>query len=50
MHKTAHSQAVLELHVKVTAGESVDPINRIVLEIVNEGKAQIHYVPITFLG
>ena len=50
MHKTAHSQAVLELHVKVTAGESIDPINRIVLEIVNEGKAQITYVPITLLG
>ncbi len=50
-HRTSHSRdASICLDVTVTAGETVAPINRVVLEVVNEGKAQITYVPITFLG
>ena len=50
-HWTSHTRdASFCLDVTVTAGETVDPVNRIVLEVVNEGKAQVTYVPITFLG
>lgn len=50
-HYTTHSSdTCIRMDVTVTAGETVAPINRIVLEVVLEGKAQILYVPITFLG
>ena len=51
LHWSTHNpEANLTLDVTVTAGETVAPVNRIVLEVVNEGKAQITYVPITLLG
>ena len=50
-HRTSHStDASITLDVTITAGEKVEPVNRIVLEVVNEGKPRIIYVPITFLG
>lgn len=49
-HRTSHSNGEVEIDVTVRAGETVAPINRLVLEIVIEGKAQIMYVPVTLLG
>lgn len=50
IHKTSHHSGEVEIEVTVRAGETVAPVNRLVLEIVNEGKAQITYVPVTLLG
>ena len=50
IHKTSHHSGEVEIEVTVRAGETVAPVNRLVLEVVNEGKAQITYVPVTLLG
>ena len=49
-HLTPHSDGTVELTVTVRAGERVEPVNRLVLEILNEGMAQILYLPVVFLG
>ena len=48
--KTSRHSGDVEIDVTVRAGETVASVNRLVLEVVNEGKAQITYVPITLLG
>ena len=50
IHKTSHHSGEVEIDVTVRAGETVAPVNRPVLEVVNEGKARITYVPVTLLG
>ena len=50
-HWTTHTKhASVTLDVTVIAGEKVEPVNRLVLEVVNEGKAQVTYIPVVFLG
>jgi hypothetical protein len=39
-----------KINVKVNAGERVEPVNRIVLEIVAEGRPTAVYVPVVLLG
>ena len=38
------------LDFTVKAGESVEPLNRIVVEVIAEGRPNIMYIPITLLG
>lgn len=38
------------LDFTIKAGESVEPINRVVVEVVAEGRPNIMYIPITLLG
>ncbi len=50
-HWTNHSKdAMAVLDVTVIAGETVQPVNRAVLEVTLEGKSQLVYLPISFLG
>ncbi len=50
MHGTNRTSFTQTIDVTIRAGEKVNPINRIVLEIFNQDMAQTLYVPVTFLG
>ena len=36
--------------VTITAGERLEPVNKVIVEITSPGKAMAAYVPIVFLG
>lgn len=50
-HATSHSlEKMVSADFEITAGESVNAMNRIVLEVVADGRPTILYIPITLLG
>jgi hypothetical protein len=50
LHRDAHSEAVTEIDFKLTAPESVDALNRVVLEITADGRPSTAYLPLVLLG
>ena len=49
-HETPHSKGEAEMHVTIVAGDTVDAMNRPVLEVTAMGRPHAGYVPITLLG
>ena len=49
-HQNAHQNASCELDVTVKAGDSVEAMNRCVLEVTAIGRSIPMYIPITLLG
>lgn len=50
-HHNLHTlDDVVVYRATIKAGESVEPINRIVLEVVNTGRPTVGYIPITLMG
>lgn len=45
-----HDQPFAEIELEITAGESVEPSNRVVIEVLGEGRSTAGYLPIVFLG
>jgi hypothetical protein len=47
----AHSlDCSASLEFTVTAGEYIEPSNRLVLEVETDGRATVAYIPVVFLG
>ena len=49
-NKNSHDSGVAELKFTIKSGERVTPVNRLVLEVMPEGRCTPLYVPIMFLG
>jgi hypothetical protein len=49
-HKNSHQTASCELDVTIKAGESVEAMNRCVLEVVGVGRSVPMYIPVVLLG
>ena len=47
---TTHSDAITELDIQITAPERVEAKNRLVLEIVADGRPTVAYIPVMLLG
>lgn len=47
---SSHSDAITELDFRITAPEQIEAKNRLVLEIVAEGRPTVAYIPILLLG
>ena len=46
----SHQNGACDVEFTVKAGERVEPVNRIVLEVTAEGRASAAYVPVVLLG
>jgi len=49
-HWTAHDNGKISQHFVITAGEKIESINRIVVEVVAEQRPTAGYVPLVLLG
>ena len=49
-HKNSHQTASCEIDVTIKAGESVEAMNRCVLEVVGVGRSIPMYIPVVLLG
>ena len=49
-HVNAHYDGTYDMDVTVRAVDGVEPVNRLVLEVIAEGRGQARYVPIVLLG
>ncbi|MBR5869248.1 MAG: ADP-ribosylglycohydrolase family protein [Clostridia bacterium] len=45
-----HHQPYVDGEFEITAGETVEPINRVVIEVTTENRVTAGYIPITLLG
>lgn len=45
-----HDQPFAEIELEITAGETVEPSNRVVIEVLGKGRSTAGYLPIVFLG
>lgn len=50
LHPTSHSDATLDVDYTITSSDRVEKINRIILEVVADGRPTVGYIPITFIG
>lgn len=49
-HVSSHDNGTAEIHTVLRAGERVEAINRIALEVVIDGRSIVGYVPMLLLG
>ena len=49
-HETPHSQGEATMHFTIVAGDTVEAMNRPVLEVTAMGRPHAGYIPITLLG
>ncbi|MBO5269281.1 MAG: ADP-ribosylglycohydrolase family protein [Clostridia bacterium] len=49
-HKNPHNPGVAEVHFTVRAEQGVSSVNRLVLEVVNEGRCLPTYIPLVLIG
>ncbi len=49
-HVNAHYDGTYDMDVTIGASGEVEPVNRLVLEVIIEGRGQARYVPIVLLG
>ena len=50
-HNTSHHRyPQKDVHITIKAGERVEAINRLVLEVVADGRPTVTYIPLQLMG